>query len=120
MAATVDVARLAEFQDSFDDLEEKVQQLAVLVRDSRYTVLFTGAGVSTAAGVADYRGPSGCWTRRRVQALEALASNASAEEQAELRQLRAEADREVAKGEPPAAKIPKEFVEPGFAHMAIA
>ena len=44
----------------------------------------------------------------------------SDDEEEELQQLRAEAEREVAKTNQVAAKVPKEFIEPGFSHMAIA
>lgn len=35
------------------------------VRASRRILVFTGAGVSTASGIPDFRGPGGVWTRRR-------------------------------------------------------
>lgn len=38
-------------------LEEKVKHLAKLIRESPYTVAYTGAGVSTSAQIPDYRGP---------------------------------------------------------------
>ena len=34
-----------------------------LVERSRRAVAFTGAGVSTASGVPDFRSPGGIWTR---------------------------------------------------------
>ena len=40
-------------------------QLVTHLRASRRILVFTGAGVSTASGIPDFRGPSGVWTRRR-------------------------------------------------------
>jgi NAD-dependent deacetylase len=35
------------------------------LRRARRALVFTGAGVSTASGIADFRGPQGVWTRRK-------------------------------------------------------
>ena len=60
-----------EFFDSPEELDKKVEQLAQLIRDSEHFCAFTGAGISTSAGIPDYRsgaktvlktGP-GCWTK---------------------------------------------------------
>jgi NAD-dependent deacetylase len=47
-----------------NDLEQRIDRLAVLLVESRYTVVFTGAGISTESGIRDFRGPDGLWTRR--------------------------------------------------------
>lgn len=51
------VCGLAEKFDTRRALECKINKLAQLVRQSRHTVVLTGAGISTAAGIPDFRGP---------------------------------------------------------------
>ena len=60
-----------EYFDSPEELDQKLERLAQMVRDSQHFVTFTGAGISTSAGIPDYRsgaktvletGP-GCWTK---------------------------------------------------------
>ncbi len=40
-----------------------IEQLAGLIRISRRTVVFTGAGMSTESGIPDFRSPGGIWTK---------------------------------------------------------
>ena len=60
-----------EYFDSAADLDVKVTQLAEMIAKSNKMIAFTGAGISTAAGIPDYRsgyntvlktGP-GCWEK---------------------------------------------------------
>jgi len=44
-------------------LETTIQQVAGWLRDSRSTVVLTGAGISTESGIPDFRGPNGLWTK---------------------------------------------------------
>jgi len=46
-------------------LQEKIEELASRVRESRYLVAFSGAGISTESGIPDFRGPQGIWTKMR-------------------------------------------------------
>ncbi len=47
-----------------DNLTDRIQTLAQWIYESRYPVVFTGAGISTESGLPDFRGPDGLWTRR--------------------------------------------------------
>jgi NAD-dependent deacetylase len=44
-------------------MDETVRRVADWLRDARYTVALTGAGISTESGIPDFRGPNGVWTR---------------------------------------------------------
>ncbi|XP_058138072.1 NAD-dependent protein deacylase sirtuin-6 isoform X4 [Dasypus novemcinctus] len=48
--------------DPPEELERKVRELAQLVWRASYVVFHTGAGISTASGIPDFRGPHGVWT----------------------------------------------------------
>lgn len=41
------------------------RELSDYLRAARRILLFTGAGISTASGIPDFRGPNGVWTRRQ-------------------------------------------------------
>jgi hypothetical protein len=60
-----------EFFDSPAELDQKITELTLLIKGSKHFVAFTGAGLSTGAGIPDYRsgantimqtGP-GCWEK---------------------------------------------------------
>jgi NAD-dependent SIR2 family protein deacetylase len=46
------------------DLEKRIVTLANWMSEARHLVVFTGAGISTESGLADFRGPDGLWTRQ--------------------------------------------------------
>lgn len=54
-----EAARSVEFHDSSRQIAEEV---ADMIQSAEHCIAFTGAGVSTAAGIGDYRGKSGKWT----------------------------------------------------------
>lgn len=56
------VCGLEELQENECVVKEKTELLANLIRASRHVVVLVGAGISTAAGIPDFRGKNGVWT----------------------------------------------------------
>eukprot|EP01024_Parvocaulis_polyphysoides_P050996 TRINITY_DN4991_c0_g1_i2.p1 TRINITY_DN4991_c0_g1~~TRINITY_DN4991_c0_g1_i2.p1 ORF type:complete len:477 (-),score=69.78 TRINITY_DN4991_c0_g1_i2:122-1552(-) len=54
--------------ENFDDeniLKNKINELTQMVKEAKKIVFFTGAGISTASGIPDFRGPNGIWTLQK-------------------------------------------------------
>ncbi|EKX35156.1 hypothetical protein GUITHDRAFT_158764 [Guillardia theta CCMP2712] len=56
---------LPEHAEEEEITASKILKLADLIRTSKKCVVLTGAGISTSAGVSDFRGPNGVWTAEK-------------------------------------------------------
>eukprot|EP01012_Entosiphon_sulcatum_P007269 TRINITY_DN1364_c0_g1_i1.p1 TRINITY_DN1364_c0_g1~~TRINITY_DN1364_c0_g1_i1.p1 ORF type:complete len:527 (-),score=53.23 TRINITY_DN1364_c0_g1_i1:70-1602(-) len=60
--AHTDPSKLEEIEETIEAITQKAKQLASMMRESKHCVFFTGAGISTSAGIPSFRGPEGIWT----------------------------------------------------------
>ena len=68
------VCGLPEHVDTERRMVLKTAKLLEMVKAAKHVVVLTGAGISTSAGIPDFRGPSGIWTKEME---DAKASNAN-------------------------------------------
>ncbi len=84
----------------------QIDTLVRVISESKYVLLFTGAGISTASGIPDFRGPDGLWKEwRPVYYQDFLGSHQSRVEHWQFKLAGWEAFR---------------FAQPNEAHVAIA
>ena len=80
-----------------------IHELAAAVTHAERVLVFTGAGMSTASGIPDYRGPQGIWKQRRPVLFQDFV--ASAEARREHWRYKAAGHREFAHARPNAAHL---------------
>ena len=86
-----------------EEAAAQVADLAGAVRAARRVLVFTGAGMSTASGIPDFRGPGGQWTRRRPVLFQDFVASEAARRA--HWQYKAEGHREFARARPNAAHL---------------
>ncbi|KAK3091280.1 hypothetical protein FSP39_018569 [Pinctada imbricata] len=55
--------KTAELHNPYSIVKLEAERICNMLNRSKYCIAFTGAGISTAAGIGDYRGITGKWTQ---------------------------------------------------------
>lgn len=61
-----------------ENFEERVREAINLIKQASYVTAFTGAGISTESGIADFRSPGGIWDRYRIVTYQEFLSSSEA------------------------------------------
>ncbi len=64
-----EASKTVEHHDSVDIVRMEGARIAQLIRSSHHCIVFSGAGISTSAGIGDYRGKEGKWTEEDREAV---------------------------------------------------
>ncbi|KAI9027833.1 DHS-like NAD/FAD-binding domain-containing protein [Hyaloraphidium curvatum] len=113
-----------ELRDGDAELRDSSLVLAEWISRARRIMFFSGAGLSTACGIPDFRGPDGVWTVRAKDAAKRKGAKGkkggpSAPEPAPKRQKTDQGARDAATDGMPET-LPLPFVRPSFTHQFIA
>lgn len=86
--------------DVSDDLEDQLTSARNVLSGARRVAVLTGAGISTDAGIPDFRGPDGLWTRNPAAERASTIDNYLRDTEARRASWRMRLDRRVLDAEP--------------------
>ncbi|XP_052776880.1 uncharacterized protein LOC128214445 [Mya arenaria] len=110
----------SESEEQFDSetlIKDEARQAAQWIKSAKHLVAFTGAGISTSAGIGDYRGKAGKWTEED----QAVARATTSEEPAKKKSRTQEAlePKSEKQNETSDDGVPYEKLRPTYTHEAL-
>lgn len=111
-----EASKTAEFHDSLEHLHREADRIVSLLRNARHCIVFTGAGISTSAGIGDYRGKGGKWTEMDREAVTSMVTESLAQAEHGRETLSKE---EEAEEEAEEEGVPYEKLRPTYTHEAL-
>ena len=120
-ALVKDAAKTSERHSSLEEVKHEAARIAELIRNSKHCVAFTGAGISTSAGIGDYRGKGGKWTEMdRKEVVEKVSKDLRSETLIIRRQSSMLSEDGIAgEGEEEGEGVPYERLRPTYTHEAL-
>ncbi|KAL5018088.1 hypothetical protein ScPMuIL_003810 [Solemya velum] len=80
--------KTAEYHDGDAEFQKEAKRIADMIMTSTHCIAFTGAGISTAAGIGDFRGIDGKWTDREKKQNYGASSSSKSKRNYRLQELR--------------------------------
>ena len=116
-----EAAKTLERHSSLEEVKREAAKITELIRNAKHCVAFTGAGISTSAGIGDYRGKGGKWTEMdRREVTEKVSKDLKSETVIVRRQSSMLSEDGLAgEGEDVGEGVPYEQLRPTYTHEAL-
>ena len=115
-----EAAKTLERHSSIAEVKKEAARIAELVKTAKHCVAFTGAGISTSAGIGDYRGKGGKWTEMdRREVTERVSSELKSEVPVLVRRQSSLLSDDGTEGGDEEDGVPYEQLRPTYTHEAL-
>ena len=115
-----EAAKTAERHSSLLEVKREAVRIGELIKTSQHCVAFTGAGISTSAGIGDYRGKGGKWTEMdRREVTERVSKDLKSETPVFVKRQSSMLSEDGTEGGEDDDGVPYEELRPTYTHEAL-